>query len=130
MLTILYQIRNLFFLIDLGDFVALDELPRKVQIIDGTFAAGVMHNDGLSKAWRFAQPRVSLDYGIENHVLEVCFYFFNYLVGETKPAVVHREQESLYLQFRILPGLNNLNGIEQFSQAFQCEIFTLHRDDN
>ena len=57
------------------------------------------------------------------------FYLIINLVGQTQAAVIHGQQETFDFQRRIELGFDNLDRIEKFADTFQCEIFTLNRDD-
>ena len=52
------------------------------------------------------------------------------LVGKAQAAVIHREQETLYLECRIEPTLDYLDGVEQLADALQREVLTLHGYDD
>lgn len=73
---------------------------------------------------------ITLDNGFEDQFLEMAFHLIVNLVGEAKAGVVHRQQESLNLQFRVQLAFDNTDGIEQFADTLQCEVFTLHGDDD
>lgn len=72
---------------------------------------------------------ITLDDGLEDQ-LEMAFHLIVNLVGKAKARVVHRQQESLNLQFRVQLAFDNTDGVEQFADTLQCEILTLHGDDD
>ena len=95
-----------------------------------TLRVGVVKDDGQSVALAFAQFDVALYHRLEYQFLEVALYLVVYLAGQTQTVVVHREQESLYLKFRIQLALDDLDGVEQFADALYCEVLALYRDDD
>ena len=52
-----------------------------------------------------------------------------YLVGQPQSAVVHGEQESLYLEPGVQFAFDYLDGVEQLADSLQCEVLTLHGYD-
>ena len=79
-------------------------------------------------ALAFTEFHVALDDGLEHQFLEMALHLVVNLVGKFQSAVVHGEQETLYLEPGIELALHYLDGVEQFADAFKCEIFALHRD--
>src|SRR5512145_3262850 len=60
--------------------VLLKYFPRQVEVIDRTYAGGVMHYHGFTKAGGLAKPCIAVDDRIENHLLEMRFDFFDHLL--------------------------------------------------
>ena len=79
---------------------------------------------------RFAEADVTGDDGIEDQVTEVAFYLFVHLVAQTQTVVEHRQEEALNAQLRVEFGLDDLDGVEQFSDTLQREELTLYGDDD
>src|SRR5688572_13029842 len=79
---------------NLCKIILLENFSRKVQIIGRPPAAGIVHDDRLTKAGRFAQFCVPLNNGIKYHLLKMCLYFFNHLIGETKARIIHGQQNA------------------------------------
>ena len=59
----------------------------------------------------------------------MAFHLIVNLAGKTQTAVVHRQQEALYLQLRVQFALDDLDGVQQLADSLQCEILALHRND-
>ena len=57
---------------------------------------------------------IALDYRFEYQLLEMTLYLVENLVGQTQTRVIHCQEETFNLQFRIQLLLDNLNGIQQF----------------
>ena len=57
-------------------------------------------------------------------------HFVVYLVGESQAAVVHCQQESFDFEQRVEFRLYDFDGVEQFADAFEREVFALHGDDD
>ena len=78
----------------------------------------------------FAQTYVTRDDGVEYQVTEVTLHLFVYLVTQTQTVVEHRQEEALNAQLRVEFGLDDLDGVEQFSDTLQREELTLYGDDD
>jgi hypothetical protein len=96
--------------------VLLQDLAGQVQVVGGALAAGVVHDDGLPVAGRFAQGHVAVDHRVEHELLEVRLHFLHHLVGQAQAAVVHGEQHALDHQFGVQALLDDLDGVEQLAQ--------------
>ena len=75
-----------------------------------------------------AEAYVSLDYCVENHILEVFAKFAQYLIVHLGPAVEHGYHESFDREFRIRTVLHETDGLEQLSESFEGEEFRLYRN--
>ena len=95
----------------------------------GTCGIRIVKDDRETVARGFAEFDVPLDDGFEDQFLEMFFHFIINLVGQTQAAVIHGQQETFDFQRRVEFGFDNLDRIEKFADTFQCEIFTLDRDD-
>ena len=62
--------------------------------------------------------------------VEVLLHLGVDLVGQTQTAVVHRQQEALDHERGIEAVLHQADGVEQFADALQREVFALHGDDD
>ena len=51
------------------------------------------------------------------------------LVGQAQTRIIHREKEPLYFKPGIQFRLDDADGVKQFADSLQCEIFRLHRDN-
>ena len=60
----------------------------------------------------------------------MAFHLVVYLVGESETAVIHRQQESFYLQFLVQFAFYYLDGVQQFADTLEREVFALHRNDD
>ena len=54
------------------------------------------------------------------------FHLIIDLVCKTKASVIHRQQESLYLQLGVQFAFDNLYRVQQLADSLKCEILTLH----
>ena len=90
----------------------------------------VVKDDGKTVTRTLAQFDVTLDDGLEHQLLEMTFHLVVDLVGQTQTTVVHRQQESLDLQLRIQFALDDLDGVQELADTFECEVLTLYRDDD
>src|SRR3546814_8434424 len=79
------------------EVVFLENFPCQVQVIDGSLAVRIVHNDGNAEARCFAQPCIALDDGIEDKVVEMGTHFFDHLIGKPQPHVIHRQQDAFDL---------------------------------
>ena len=78
----------------------------------------------------FAQFDISVYNGLENQFLEMSFHFIIYLIGQSEARIKHGQKETFYFQSGVQLGFYNLDGVQQFANSFQREIFALYRDDN
>ena len=60
----------------------------------------------------------------------MALHLFVHLIAQTQTVVVHREQEAFDLQGRIQLRLDDLDRIQQFSDALQRKELALYRDDD
>ena len=89
-----------------------------------------MHDDGSTIAWGFGKLGVAIDEGVENHLFEVAADILNDLTCKTQARVVHRNEKTLDVEFRVETGLHDAYRIEQFAKTFESEILTLYGDDD
>jgi len=71
-----------------------------------------------------------VDDGIEHHFIEMLAHLAYHLITEAKTAVVHGHEYAFDDQFLVEAALHDLNGIEQFAQAFEGEELGLYRNDD
>ena len=95
--------------------VFFKDFTCQVKVVDGAGATCVMHNDGLAKAGGFAQSCVTVDDGIEHHVLEMHFHFFDDLLRKTQASVEHGEKDAFDVKVRVETRLHDFDGIEQLA---------------
>ena len=110
--------------------VLVDDFLGQGQVVLGPRRVGVVQDDRQSVARTFAELHVSLNHRLENQLLEVPLHLVVYLVGQSQATVVHRQEKTFDLQLRVQFALDNLDGVEQFADTFQGEIFTLHGNDD
>ena len=91
---------------------------------------GIVKDSWDAVTWGFAELDIALDDRLEDQFAEVSLHFFVDLVGQTKSAIVHRQQETLDFEARIHARLHYLNGVEQLADAFQSEVLALDWDDD
>ena len=91
---------------------------------------GIVEDGGHAVAGCLAELDVALDDGLEDELAEVAAHLFVDLVGEAQAAVVHGEQESLYLELRVHARLHDLDCVEQLADALEGEVLALHGDDD
>ena len=72
------------------------------------------------------QTGVAWNHSVKHHIAEMPFQLVENLVGEAQTRVVHRQKEALDFQLRIELRFDDAYRVEQFADAFQCEIFRLH----
>ena len=111
-------------------FVFADDFACQCEVVLGACRFGVVEYGGKSVARGFGEFHVALDDGFEYEFLKVALHLVVDLVGEAESRVVHGEEEPFNLERRIEFLLYNLYSIEQFTDAFKGEIFTLHGDDD
>src|SRR5689334_13974466 len=87
-----------------------------------------MRNNGMTKAWRFAQLGIAVNNSIKRHLLKVHLHFFHHLVRKAEARIIHGEENSFYGKIRIEARLHKLNGVEQLAQSFQRKVFALYRN--
>ena len=78
-------------------------------------------------AWRLAQFHVTLYDGLEHKLLEVSLHLVINLVGQAQAAVIHSQQESLNLQFRVQLALYYLYRVQQLAYSLKGKVFALNR---
>ena len=110
--------------------VLADDFPGQVQVILGPRRVGIVQDDRQTVARTFAELHVSLNHRLEDQLLEVPLHLVVNLVSQTQTTVVHRQEKTFDFQLRVQFALNNLDGVEQFTDTFQGEIFTLHGNDD
>ena len=81
-------------------------------------------------AGRLAEFDIALDDGLEDQFLEVAFDLLENLVGKSESRIIHCEEESFYFECGIEFRLDDFNGVEQFANSFECEVFALNRNDD
>ena len=102
----------------------------KCHVILGSGGVCVIQDGGQTVAWGFAQFDVALYDGVEHQFLEVAFHFIVNLVGLAQARVVHRQQETFDFECRVQFRLDNLDGVQQFADTFQCKVFRLYGDNH
>ena len=102
----------------------------QVEVVVGAGGARVVEDGRLAVGRGLAQPDVLGNHRLENHVGVVGLDFFHDLVVQAQAAVVHREEKAFDGQGRIEPRPYDVDGIEQFAQAFQREVLGLDGDDH
>ena len=110
--------------------VLVDNFLGQSQMVFRTCRVGIVENHGQSVAWTLAELHVALNDGLEHKLLEVSFHLVVYLIGQSESAVVHCQQEALNLERRVELALDNLDGIEQLGDAFECKVLALHGYDD
>ncbi len=80
--------------------------------------------------WRFAQTYVAGNNSIENHITEMRFQFFIYLIGQTQARIVHREQETFDFKRCVQPAFYDTYSIQKLADAFKSKIFCLDGDNH
>ena len=110
--------------------VLADDLLGKCQVVLAACALCVVEDGRQTVAWTLAEFDISLDDGFEHQFLEMPFHLVIDLVGQTKAAVVHCQQESLDFQMRIEFALDDFDGVEQLADAFEREILALDGDNH
>ena len=108
----------------------MDDFLCQGEMVLRTGGVCVVEDHGQTVAGTLRQFHVTLDDGLEHQFLEVALHLVVDLVGQSEATVVHRQQESLDLQLRIQLVLDDLDRVEQFADAFEGEVLTLHGDDH
>lgn len=111
-------------------FVLFDDFLCECEVCFRACCVGVVEDGWHAVAWCFAEFDVALDDGFEDEFAEVAFYFFVDLVGQSESAVVHGEQEAFYFEAWVHACFDDFDGVEQFADAFEGEVFALHGDDD
>lgn len=109
---------------------AFDEFLGQLQVVEGSFGVGVVHEYRYAVAGRFAEFYVALYHGVEDQFAEVLFQFFLNLVAQSQAGVVHGEEKSFDFEVGIESRLDEFDGVEQFTDAFEGEIFGLYGYDD
>src|ERR1043165_1398665 len=110
--------------------ILLQYLFGQVQVVDSARAVCIVKQCRLTKAWRFTQTRIAMYDGIEHQVFKVILNFFHYLVTQAQTAVVHRHQDTFYLELGIDACLYDLDRVQQLTQTFQGKVLALHGYNN
>ena len=90
----------------------------------------VEHHAGLAVAGRFGQAHVARDHGVEHLVAEVRLELLADLLLQRDARVEHHPQQADDLQLAVQVGVHLLDGVDQVGQAFEREVFALHRHDH
>src|SRR5690348_13576484 len=104
----------------------MDHLLGQMRVALCPPATRVIKNDRLSEAWCFRQPDVARDDALENLWAEESAQVAGDLAGKRGPIVVHRQQNAFDLQVRVQCAANAHQGIQQFGDAFQGQVFALN----
>ena len=110
--------------------VLLEQFARQIQVVDRTFARGVMQNDAFPVTRCLAKAGISVYHSLKYEILEVGPSLLDHVVCESEARVIHREKDSLDFKGRIELVLNDFDGIQQLPQSLQGEILTLHRNND
>ena len=110
--------------------VSTDYLLGQREVVACSCRVGIVEYDRQSVAWALAKLDVALDDGLENEFLEVTFHLVVDLVGQSEAAVIHGQEEPFYLESWVELALNDLDGVEQLANSLECEVLTLHGNDD
>lgn len=106
--------------------VALDEFPRRLQVGLRRRAGGVVFENGVAEAGRFAKPDGTGDDRLVQHFGEVLPHLLDHLPGKVGAAVVHGHQDAFMPDVGIGSAGANLRGhVQNLGKAFQPEPFAL-----
>ena len=112
-----------------NDAVAGKDFKGEVVVGLGAAGFGVVKRDGFAVAGGFGEPDVAGDDGFEQLVAEECFEVFGDLLGEIGAVVEHREQDAFERKGRVEGCGDAVEGGHEFGDAFEGEVFGLHRDE-
>ncbi len=91
---------------------------------------GVVVDHRLAEARRLAHADVAGDDGLEHQLGEVLADLGLDVLGQTGPAVVHRQQHPRNRQPRVELTLHQRQGVQQAGEPFQGEVLGLDGDDH
>jgi hypothetical protein len=98
--------------------VTFEYLVGEVEVVVGTGACGVVHDNGLAIARGLGQFSVAIDKGVENQTFEVGTHILYHLAGQAEAGIVHGDEQALDGQFGIQTGLDDADSVEEFAQSF------------
>src|SRR5712672_1072806 len=90
----------------------------------------VVEVDRLSMAWCLRQTHISRNYRLKHLRTEETAQIGSDLLGKGGSLVVHGQNDALYGQIRIQSSSDAHQGVKQFRDAFESQIFALNRDEN
>ena len=102
----------------------------KLRITFRTFAVYVIENDRFTETRCFREPYVSGNQALKYLCSKEAPQIRRDLPRQGSPLVIHGEENALDLQARIKRPSNPHQGIQEFGNAFQCQVFALDRHEH
>src|SRR5438876_5484005 len=89
-----------------------------------------MEHDRLAMTGRLGEPHVPRYDGLEDLPGEITLDLVPNLERKTRPAIEHRQDDSIDPEAGIEPLPNQLHGLEQMSEPFERVKLALKRNDH
>ena len=89
-----------------------------------------MEHNRLTVARRLREPDIARNHRVEDLAGEVTMDLVANLLRHARPAVEHRQHDTLNTESRIEALANELHGPEQVRQTFQCVELALERNEH
>src|SRR5664280_1083331 len=107
--------------------VFLDDFLCQLDVALRASGPRVVKQGWLAVAGGLSQPYITRDRCIAQALAEIAFKLTCDGLRKVGAFVVHREHNPFYRQLWVIGLPDALNCIEQFADAFQGEVFSLHR---
>src|ERR1700761_3447054 len=106
------------------------KLLRQRLVGDGTPGRRSMVDHRQTIARRLGDSDAPRDDSLEDQVGEVRPQLRLDVLGQPRALVVHRHQQSRYLQLRVELTPDQAEGLEELDEALERQVLGLHRDDH
>jgi len=89
----------------------------------------VVTDNRLPVAGRLCQPDISGNHGLKDLQAVKIAQVRRHRGRQVSSLVVHRQEQTLDHQARIVEPAQACERVEEFGHAFECVVFTLNRDE-
>src|SRR6185312_6739885 len=110
--------------------ISLKQLASDTDVRLCASGGDVVENDGLPEAWRFREPDLSRNDGVEHLGTKVFACIGGNLAREVKPRVVHGQQDAVNGEVSVHPSLNHVHRVQQLRQSLESVVLALNRDQD
>src|ERR1700675_1293850 len=85
----------------------------------------IIENNRFTKTWCFGQTHIPGNQALEDLGPKEAAQVGGDLPGKAGPLVVHRQEYALYFKARVQRPANPHQGVKEFGNALECQVFAL-----
>ena len=116
---------------DLGSVLdARHDFFGEFDIGFGTAGLGIIENCGLAMAGSFGEADITGNTGLVEQFSKVSLELTGDPLGEVGAVVIHGEGNAFDEKAGIQGLADSFDGVEEFTDAFEGEVFSLHGDED